>query len=306
MRPGSWSRTAEATAAMRAAHLLLDDDPKVFTDPYAARLLGIDPGLARLFLPRLGPLLRRRLRRSDPPWLRSRWPTGTRRMRAQILVRSRYAEDRLADATRRGVDQVVILAAGLDSFAFRHPDGAAGVRVFEVDHPASQALKRNRLDAVGLDTPAHLVFAPCDFERQSLDEALAATSYAADRPAFFSWLGVTYYLSREAVVSTLAFVSRQAAGSEMVFDYWCSQRLDQPADEALLAAVRLGVATQGEPMHTFFQPEEVARKVEEHGLALLDNLSPAAAQRRYLQGRRDGLRLPTFAWIAHAGKPREG
>jgi len=138
-------------------------------------------------------------------------------VRAQALVRSRYAEDRLRDAVGRGVRQYVVVAAGLDSFAWRE---SAPLRVFEVDHPASQGAKRERLAALDPASVSRAVFVPVDLETDALDAALVRSGFAADAPAFFAWLGATYYLRRAAVERTLAALARVAApGSELVLDY---------------------------------------------------------------------------------------
>ena len=135
-----------------------------------------------------------------------------------IAARSRFSEDALAASVAGGVRQVVILGAGLDTFSLRNPHGDQGVRVFEVDHPATQEWKRERLQQAGLAVPASLTFAPIDFERESLADGLKAVGFQADRPAFFQWLGVVPYLTRAAVSATLDFIAG-VPGSEVVFDY---------------------------------------------------------------------------------------
>lgn len=300
MTPGRPSRTAEAAAAFRAAHQWLDQ-PLVLADPLAAPLLGIDLGASSPGSVFLQWLLERRLRRRLPPWLSRRPALGIRRTRAQIVVRGRYAEDTLEAAVRTGLRQYVLLAAGLDSFALRRPDLLEQLTVFEVDHPSTQAFKRQRLGALHLIVPPSLVYVPIDFERQTLAQALSGSSYDAERPAFFSWLGVTYYLTNEAIRETFEFVARQASGSRLVFDYWRALGLRSPADQALLAMIRVSVASQGEAMRSFFDPDQMARLVENSGLSLIESLSPEAAGERYLASRSDGLVLPEFAYLAHVG-----
>jgi len=294
VRPGRRSRTAEAAAAARAAHLVLDADPPVLADRYAARLLGFGEASSLLQVSAFG-----RMRdRIAPAWL-ERSPLGAaRRIRAQVVVRSRYAEDQLEAALDRRVDQYVILAAGLDSFALRRPELVDRVTVFEVDHPASQAWKQARLTRVADELPPHLVFVPIDFERQALAEALAAVRYDASRPTFFSWLGTTYYLTAAALRETLHFVAAQAPGSELVFDYW-SPSPPSATDRALLAGIRFAAAWQGEPMHSFLSASDLRRAVEACGLKLLEDLDAGATGERYLARRPDRLALPEFAHLAH-------
>ena len=197
MQPGQPSRTALRAAAHRAAHQVIEGG-RVFADPLAVAVLGEAPGAV------FGADLER---------------PATRSMRLFIAARSRFAEESLAAAVARGVRQYVVLGAGLDTFAHRNPFAEAGLRVFEVDYPATQAWKRERLAAAGLVTPTSLTFAPVDFERQTLAEGLANAGFDPAAPAFFSWLGVTVYLTRAAVMETLAFIAARPAGSEVVFDY---------------------------------------------------------------------------------------
>jgi methyltransferase (TIGR00027 family) len=188
------SRTAVLTAAARALHR---DEPApwVLDDPLAAGLAGPD-----------GTVMMARLRAELPaPGLLAfvRW----------VCVRSRFAEDTAEEAASRGIGQYVILGAGLDSFACRRGGQRARLRIFEVDHPATQAWKRQRLAALGLPSPPDLAFVPADLERQPLRDALAAAGFDASAPAVFSWLGVTMYLRPEAIRATLATVADCAAGT---------------------------------------------------------------------------------------------
>lgn len=291
MREGRRSLTAEGTAQARALHRVLDAEPTVFDDPWAASLLGLRRGAATPTADVFG-----WLRRAVPPGVR-RVPVGSRRLRAQLVTRSRYAEDRLEEAMERGVAQYVILAAGLDSFALRRPDLVDRLRVYEVDHPATQAGKRERMSLLSAPTPGNLDLVPFDFEREGLGEALARSTFDPERPAFFSWLGASYYLSRPAIRATFAVVAAAAVGSELVFDYW-NPLPRSVFDRALLDAIRFGVAGQGEPMHSFFRSEALAALVEEAGLEMVENLDADAIQRSYLSGRRDGLVMPGFAHLA--------
>ena len=184
------SGTAEGIALMRAVHLSIDGDPKIFADPLAASFLG----------PELATALKTTPQMFQTPALRS--------LRAVFVVRHRYAEDELAKALARGVSQYVILGAGLDSFAYRRPDLRQTLHVYEVDHPATQQWKRQRLTDLGIAIPDNLTFIPIDFEVQTLAEGLAASTFRHDEPAFFSWLGVTQYLTANAVFSTFKTLLR--------------------------------------------------------------------------------------------------
>jgi len=194
MGAGEPSATARGAALSRAVHQIVDY-PRILDDPFA--------------LPILGPLA--------PGELQAAVDRQSRALRASIVMRSRYAEDRLAAAVAHGVRQYVVLGAGLDTYAWRSPH--PGLRVFEVDHPATQRYKRERLEEVRIPPARGLTFVPIDFETQTLPETLAAGGFRFDRPAFFSLLGVVIYLSDAAVMETMRAVASCAAGSEIVFSF---------------------------------------------------------------------------------------
>jgi methyltransferase (TIGR00027 family) len=197
MLEGNFSRTAQRVAIRRAAHQLLDQ-PRVLDDPLALRIIGAEAAAAL---------------RTNP----KEHHAFARAFRAFMAARSRYAEDELARAVASGVRQYVVLGAGLDTFAYRNPHD--GLRVFEVDHPATQAWKRERLQAAGIAVPSSLTFVPIDFERQTLADGLERAGFDHRIAAFFSWLGVTPYLTREACMSTLSLIAKMPASSGVVFDF---------------------------------------------------------------------------------------
>ena len=191
------SFTAQRVAMYRAAHQLLDN-PRVFEDPLAIGILGEEA--SRL--------------KSQLDWFET---AGARHIRAFVVARSRYAEDELTAAIARGASQYVILGAGLDTYAYR--SAHSELRVFEVDHPATQAWKRTRLEAAGIAIPSSLTLVPTNFEEQTLCSALQASGFQRDKVSFFSWLGVTPYLTTASVLATLAFIGSMPSGSGVVFDY---------------------------------------------------------------------------------------
>src|SRR5581483_4708452 len=205
------SQTALTAAAARAAHLAVDSPPFIFTDSLAAPLLG----------DRAGELTGYHRQHAAHPILAS--------ARAQVICRSRYTEDRLARAVAGGVGQYVILGAGLDSFGYR---SALSVRVFEVDHPATQAWKRRALAGAGIAVPPSVTFVPADLATASLTDALAAGGFDLARPALVAWLGVTMYLSREAIGAVLAAIAALAPGTEVIADYLLPEGLRDEAGDA--------------------------------------------------------------------------
>ena len=274
---GRPSTTAQGAALLRAAHQLLDE-PRVFADPFALRVVGADAEESL---------------RADPQRF-ARRPS----LRAFIALRSRYAEDRLASAVARGVEQYVLLGAGLDTFAYRNP--YPRLKVFEVDHPATQRWKRQRTREAGLQVPRTLRFAPVDFEAETLAEGLARAGFAEDEPALFSMLGVAIYLTKAALAQTLNFVVGGAAGSEIVFDYSVpsasmthSQRLAR--ENAAKRAAELG-----EPWISYFEPVALASELTDAGFTLVTDLGATQANQKYFANRDDGLRVTGSARIMAA------
>ncbi|HUP05130.1 MAG TPA: SAM-dependent methyltransferase [Bryobacteraceae bacterium] len=268
---GRPSRTAERVARRRAAHQILDR-PLVFEDPYALRILGAGAES----LPSDGSSLQDLFSRS---------------LRAFLAVRSRYAEDCLAAAVERGVRQYVILGAGLDTFAYRNPHANPGLRVFEVDHPATQAWKREMASQAGIPTPPTLTFAPVDFESQELGGGLRAAGFRADLPAFFGWLGVVPYLTEEAFLATARFIASTPPAGGVAFDYTVAESHLSPEERVAFTALASRVAKAGEPFKLFFDPAALARQLVALGFSAIEDLEPDEINARYFEGRADGLQV---------------
>ena len=280
MRENRPSATAQRVAMRRAVHQILDQ-PKVLDDPIALRILGEESASAL---------------QADPQDL-ERTPLA-RYLRAFLAVRSRFAEDELALAVERGVRQYVVLGAGLDTFAYRNP--YPGLRVFEVDHPLTQAWKRKLLGEAEIPIPGTLIFAPVNFENQTLTEGLRQSGFRFEEPTFFSWLGVTPYLTRDAVTATLQFVAARPAGSGIVFDYAISPSLLSPAELWVFEALARRVAAAGEPFQTFFDPAGLIADLRAKGFAQVEDLDGKTLNERYFQGRTDGLRVGSLAHMMAA------
>jgi methyltransferase (TIGR00027 family) len=263
------SLTAWRVALRRAAHQLLDE-PQVLKDPHALAIVGSRDA---------GSILATRhryQRRAD------------RRLRAFLVARSVFAEERLALAVSRGVRQYVVLGAGLDTFAYRNPH--ADLKVFEVDHPVTQAWKRRRLAEGTIPLPQTLRFVPTDFEQETLADTLGRCGFDAARPAFFSWLGVSMYLTRLAVMKTLGFVARLPPGSGIVFDYALPPSSLTPVKGLLYRAMLRRVAAVGEPWRTFLAPAPLASELHALGFGELEDLGPEEINARYFAQRNDDLK----------------
>lgn len=287
MKEGQPSATAQRVAVRRAAHQLLDE-PKVFDDPLALRIIGRE-GVSEL---------------QADPYQQDQSRTETTRLslylRAFVAARSRYAEDELALAVERGVRQYVILGAGLDTFAYRNPYPESALRVFEVDHPATQAWKRARLKEVGVPLPRDLTFAPVDFEEQTLAGALRKAGYDPSLGAFFSWLGVAPYLTIDGVMTTLRFIASASKGSAVVFDYAPALSLLTPAQRLVIDAMANRLAAAGEPLHTFFDPAELMNDLRAMGFGHVEDIGPEELNAKYFKDRTDGLRVGSLAHMMNA------
>jgi methyltransferase (TIGR00027 family) len=225
------SRTAIGAAAHRAAHQILEKG-RIFADPLAVAILGAD---------------------RETLTAKAKEP-GARGLRFFIAARSALAEDKLREAIEnRGTGQLVVLGAGLDTFGCRNPF-ADRLKVFEVDHPATQAWKRERLAAAGIPVPESLVFVAVDFERDSLPDALVASGFDPRRRSFFTWLGTVPYLSAESVAATLGTIAGLAGGAELVFDYAEPAGARRSAGAKAHRALAERVAAAGEPFLSWFEP----------------------------------------------------
>ncbi len=281
------SFTAIASAMMRAAHLVVDGEPKILRDEFALALSGFENdtklmGAINQFVsqnaqPQFGA--------DFPPFLFSS-------LRAIMTMRNRYAEAELDKAVRQGISQYVLLGAGLDSFALRRRDLAEILHIFEIDHPASQQWKRSRIQELNFEMPRNLTFVPIDFEKETLTEGLRAAGYRWDRPGFFSWLGVTQYLTDDAIFKTLKEIADMTPGTEIVFEYSVPEESLDEENRHYLAACKTAAAARGEPWLSFFEPDEMIIRLRQIGLAQIWSLSPEEAFQLYFAGRTDKLPCP--------------
>jgi methyltransferase (TIGR00027 family) len=251
MIPAQPSHTAHRVARRRAAHQLLDQPP-VLRDPLAIPILGPETAQALCANPAQFETSR------VSPYLR-----------AFMAARARFTEDQLAHLRSTGIRQYVILGAGLDTFAYRDPSPELPLRIWEVDYPSTQAWKRERLAEANITVPPHVTFAAVDFEREALPDALAAAGFDTAAGALFAWLGVTQYLSHEAIRTTLASVARATqAGGGVVFDYSIAPHLLSPAQRAVRAALEAVVSAAGEPWQSTFEPDALVAELRELGFAV--------------------------------------
>jgi len=262
------SRTALRVALRRAAHQIVDF-PLVFDDPIAVPILGEE----------FAEELRRTPVRPDRPFSVA--------LRAFMVARSRYAEDNLRRAVAAGVRQYVLLGAGLDTFAYRNP--WPELRVFEVDHPATQQWKHQLLATSRIAIPANLAYVAVDFERQSLSQRLAQSGFDPTAAAFFAWLGVVPYLTPQAFRVTVEFIRSQAAGSGVTLDYGQPREALPPQERWAHDSLASRVQQAGEPFQLFFTPNTIG--AEFAAFRSIEDIGSAEINARYFSGRDDQLRL---------------
>ncbi len=282
------SITALVTAFSRAYHSM-NDSPKIFDDFLAPQMFTAeDHAYFNLNLAKS-------LEFFDPEFAATGpdQPTALARvMQIQncpiTLSRSRYTEDSLEAAVKQEARQYVILGAGLDTFAFRRPDLLKNLQIFEIDHPATQNDKRRRISELGWEIPVELHFVPIDFSKDNLAAALKNSAYDPSLRSFFSWLGVTYYLTREIIFDTLrAIAGITPAGSIVVFDYMDMDALIPEKVAKRTQLMQEVVRRAGEPMKTGFDPPALAVELAALRLQLEEDLSPVEIEDRYFKGRSD-------------------
>jgi methyltransferase (TIGR00027 family) len=267
MEAGQPSRTALGAAGHRAAHQALEGG-RIFTDPLALRILGPD---------------------ADAAVDEARNNPARRAMRMFIAARTRFAEDSARSAIARGVRQVVVLGAGLDTFAYRAP-AVEGLRVFEVDHPATQAWKRARLAAAGIPLPPSVAYAAADFERTGLSEGLARAGFDPNARSFVTWLGVTPYLTESAVYATLGFIGG-LPGGEVVFDYASpTSSIADGAARAFREELIARVAAAGEAFKSFYETPALHARLRAIGFREIEDLGSRDIAARYFPDRAHAAR----------------
>jgi methyltransferase (TIGR00027 family) len=280
MNANSASRTALATAYLRAAHQILDGTPLLFADPVA--------------LPLLGPQAAGEIAAALP---RYQSPFG-RGLRSHVCLRARFAEDKLADAAARGVRWYVLVGAGFDTFALRQPDWARALRILEIDHPATQDAKLTMMAKAGFAMADNVRFLSADFMRQSLAEILARCEIPADDGVCFSCLGVSMYLDATEVEAMLAAMAAASRDVSLTLSF------TQPTQERFYGDVQMAkyVAGLGEPFLSLFTPDEIADKLASHGFLRQEFLTREKARRDYFTPPRRGIPAPhntTIVWTTN-------
>ncbi|HEY4369627.1 MAG TPA: class I SAM-dependent methyltransferase [Steroidobacteraceae bacterium] len=264
--------TALRTALWRALHLEVDSPPHVFEDAVGLKLASPEDGWRNR--PDMGPF--------------------TRPFRASILARARFVEDLVAEQAAHGVGQYVVLGAGLDTFAQRRPELASRMLVFEIDQPGPQEWKRQRLVDLGFGIPSFLRLVPVNFEAgDAWWERLAASGFDSERPAVVASTGVSMYLTRDAITTTLRQVASLARGSKFVMSFMLPIELLDPEVRFGVERAAEGARASGTPFISFFTPDQMLAMARDAGFAEVQHVSAAMLAQRYFAGRADGLRPPS-------------
>jgi methyltransferase (TIGR00027 family) len=294
------SRTALSTSLMRALHARRDPSP-ILDDPWGDRLVpkSVRDGFVARILSRMDEAARAAALRAPDQVLDDYLRANV--AYPGVVIRSRYAEDALRAAASRGIRQYVLIGAGFDSFALRRPAFSEALEIFEIDHPATQQLKLQRIKACGITLPPSVHFVAADLANETLSSALAHSSYRNDEPGFFSWLGVTVYLTREANLATLRAVATSgAAGSELVFTYVDQIEFAEGGSRSPHNSNAQAVAQMGEPYLSGFDPSEIADDHRGVGLELVEDLDGPRMSERYRTNVASTLQPPASMHIALA------
>jgi len=273
LEAGKYSHMAEQTALFRAAHQVLDDDPKILLDPLAVTLLGADT--------------QKRINDNRDLYTKPH----IAKARTFAILRSRYTEDELSAAIDRGITQYVILGAGLDTSPYRSGHPSERVDTYEVDHPDTQRWKLDRLAQAQIPIRENLRHVAIDFEQQSLTEGLAKSDFDFGRPAFFSWLGVTYYLRPESVQIMFEQIASSAPSSQLVLDFVVDDSVLDEAGRADVATISDYAEQRQEPWLSRYSPVDLQDILRRAGFEDIEYFSHDLATARYLQGRSDGLAM---------------
>jgi len=293
------SSTAIGTALMRAVHSRLDEHPLI-DDVLGERLIPEDGHAAYLHL--AVTKLQSEGRNTPTPQAALDAMLREGSGFTNVIVRARFTEDALRNAIDRGITQYVIVGAGFDSFALRGPAFAAGVDIIEIDHPTTQAVKRQRIEQCALRVPPSLHFIAADLATDDLAMILAGSPFRSDRPGFFSWLGVTMFLTREENLKTLrAIASCSAPGSEIVFTYLDNRIFRSPSER--FRKMRDSVQSVGEPFRSGFDPRCLAEDLRQVGLELIQDFTEAQLLERYSRQGGHSMVPLEYSQIALARVP---
>lgn len=258
--------TAVRTALWRALHVQVDAKPYIIEDEVGLKLVAPDEG-----------------------WLERPDIKYTKRLRASIVARARFVEDRVIEQSKQGIDQYVILGAGLDTFAQRRADIASKLQIYEIDQPDTLAWKQQRLNELGFSIPEHLHFVPVDFEKSSWWKELLKAGFDIHKPAVVACTGVSLYLTREAIIATLNQIATLPPGSTLAMTFYLPIELLDDEDKPMQEMAEKGARTSGTPFVSFFAPDEILAMAKSAGFKDSQTISTRDMVQSYFKDRADGL-----------------
>ena len=258
--------TAVRTALWRALHVQIDAKPHILEDEIGLKLIAPPDGWQE---------------RPDMKY--------TKRLRASIIARARFVEDFIIEQSKKGISQYVILGAGLDTFAQRRPDIASKLQIYEIDRPDTLTWKKQRLIELGIGVPEYLHFVHVNFETTSWREELLKSEFDARKPAFIACTGVSLYLTKEAITSTLNQIAAFISGSILAMTFYLPMELLDEEDKPMQKIAEKGARESGTPMLSFFSPEEMLTLAENAGFKEAKIISPEDMERHYFTNRSDNL-----------------
>ena len=290
MEDGSPSQTALMVAVLRAHHCHFAPEPKILKDTTALPLSGMADldavkdyknGVIEFF-----------------SGLSSRETAESfvQQITDSVCMRSRLVEERLTKARTQGLEQLVILGAGLDSTAYRCTDQLNDLPVFEIDHPATQHWKKTRLTECNINIPDNLKFVSFDFENQTLTEALEVGGVCSDAVTMFTWLGVQMYLTPATVQATLAVLGKFPPGTQLIMDFAMpdathpDEQLQDPVGE-----LNRVVSEMGEPFESTYTEQELDTCLKEAGFSDVSFYTVERILDSFLNGNRDICSVPDEA-----------
>ena len=258
--------TALRTALWRALHVQADPEPHIFEDVIGLKLIA-----------------------PDDDWRERPDMKFTKRLRASIIARARFIEDLITEQCKNGISQYVILGAGLDTFAQRRPDIASGLRIYEIDQPGTLAWKEQRLIEAGFDIPHWLHFVPVDFEASSWWQDLSEAGFDTSKPAVVVCTGVTLYLTKAAIITTLKQLATLATGSLLAITFYLPVEFLDEEDRPVQEMAEKGAKAAGTPFISFFTPDEILALAHETGFREAKTVSTKDMEQLYFACRMDGL-----------------
>ncbi|HWD86883.1 MAG TPA: class I SAM-dependent methyltransferase [Mucilaginibacter sp.] len=264
--PEEPDNTAVRTALWRALHVQADARPHIFEDEIGLKLIA-------------------------PPddWQQRPDMKFTKRLRASVIARARFVEDLIIEQSKQGVGQYAILGAGLDTFAERRPDIASRLQIYEIDQPGTLAWKRRRLIELGFGLPEYLHFVPVNFETSSWWEQLLKTGFDVKKVSVVACTGVSLYLTKAAITSTLNQIATLAPGSKLAMTFYLPIKLLNEEDKPMQEIAEKGARAAGTPFVSFFAPDEILDLAGEAGFKEARTISTKDMEQYYFTNRADDL-----------------